>query len=170
MNGKVFLTPGGFRRLQRRLEDALAAYKAITDDNPAAAESGDSSVWHDNFAFEENQRQMHMLGRQVHDLRRALATCVVVAPAGHVPDRVTFGVRVTYRTPGAVADQMCWIAGWGDGDPATGRVSYDSPLGRALLGAEVGDLRELRVGGTVRSLEVMDITAIAAAEDTCEVA
>jgi len=164
MNQTYYLTPGGRRRVQRRLAKALAAYKAVTDDNPEAMESGDTSVWHDNFAYEENQRQMHMLGRAVRDIRQLLATCTVVTPPVRTPDRVTLGTAVVFRAAGEMP-RRCWIAGWDDGDPAAGRVSYNSPLGRALMGAEPGDVRELRVEKTIRSVELLDIGAIDPSDD-----
>ncbi|GMV39011.1 MAG: hypothetical protein AMXMBFR64_07270 [Myxococcales bacterium] len=160
---RITLTPGGVRRLQRRLADARAAYRATCDDNPAAAEAGDSSVWHDNFAYEENQRRMHWQARQVRDLEGLLGRAAVVQPVPEAPICVTVGSRVIFSTDGE--PQTVWIAGWDDGDPARGRVSYNSPLGRALIGAEVGEVRELRVGSAVREIEVVHIDVTAAEDD-----
>jgi transcription elongation factor GreA len=149
----VILTPGGHARLLARIAAARAAYKAICDDNPAALESGDSSGWHDNFAFEENQRQMHKLARLVRDLEAMAARVTVVPVLTDAPDTVVIGASVTWSTLGGER-RSAWIAGHGDGDPSAGRISYDSPLGRQLLGAEVGDQRSVELGGRAVEIEV----------------
>lgn len=167
MNPRLYLTPGGAERLRRRVAAARAAYQAVVDDNPAALESGDTSGWHDNFAFEENQRQMHQLGRQVRELETLLGRATVVPLPRHPPERVILGSRVTWSYAGEEQARTCWISGWDDGDPDRGRVSYNSPLGAALVGAEPGEDRELRGVGAARRIEVLDVAVVDPTEDTC---
>ena len=149
-------TPGGFRRLQRRIAEARAAWKAVCDDNPAALESGDTSGWHDNFAFEDNLRQLHQLGRRVRDLERVAGLAEIVPPLRAAPERVVVGATVRLAEDDG-DERLVWIAGYDDGDPPAGRISYNSPLGRVLIGAEAGDVRVLRVEGRERRLEVVDL-------------
>lgn len=167
MTSRLYLTPGGAVRLRNRVAAARAAYQAIVDDNPAALESGDTSGWHDNFAFEENQRQMHQLGRQVRELETLLGRATVVPLPRQQPERVILGSRVTWAYVGDEAPRTCWVAGWDDGDPDRGRVSYNSPLGSALVGAEPGDEREVRVAGAPRPIEILDVALVNPAEDEC---
>ncbi|MFZ5476825.1 MAG: GreA/GreB family elongation factor [Myxococcota bacterium] len=163
MSQRYVYTPGGIARLRARIAAARQAYKAVCDDNPAALESGDTSGWHDNFAFEENQRQMHQLARHVRELEQIAAVAEVVPVPRAEPERVVLGTRVVYEVDGEV--RAGWIAGWDDGDPDRGRISYNSPVGRALVGAEPGDVRELRVAGTTRRLEVVEVGCLR--EDEC---
>ncbi len=148
------LTPCGYARLQDRIQTVRRAYKAVCDDNPAALESGDSSGWHDNFAFEENQRQMHQLARRIVELEAALGRIQVIAPLERAPDRVVVGATVTWQVDDE-APRTAWIAGWEDGDPVAGRLSVDSPLARVLLGAGVGEVRQAQLGGRLRDVEVL---------------
>lgn len=138
----LYTTPAGARRLRFRLSEALARYDEVVAGNPEAAESGDNCVWHDNFAYEESQRQMHALGRRVRDLRHVISRTVVVSPPP-APERVGVGTRVELVFPETGATESWVIAGHEDGDPKAGRLSYTSPLGHALLGAEVGDERRI---------------------------
>ncbi len=158
---RYFFTPRGFERLRARVAEARGAYKAICNNNPEAREAGDSSVWHDNFAFEENQRQMHQLSRRVRDLEHVLNNADVVGPDAKV-HHVSVGARVRYQSNEG-EERTVLIAGWDDGDPAAQRVSYNSPLGAALVGAAVGDEREVVLGGRTRTLEIL---AIHVGEDT----
>jgi transcription elongation GreA/GreB family factor len=167
---RQYLTPGGAERLRRRIAAARAAYQAVVDDNPAALESGDTSGWHDNFAFEENQRQMHQLARQVRELETLLGQINVVPVPKAVDERVILGSRVRWRFLEESVERTCWISGWDDGEPDRGRVSYNSPLGAALVGAEPGEEREVRLAGSVRKIEVIEVEPIDPREDACPAA
>ena len=138
----AFTTPAGQRRLLQRLQSALAAYDAIVATNPEAADAGDNCVWHDNFAYEENQRRMHSAARTVRDLRLLVSRVQTVA-VPQAPDRVGLGVRVeiAHEESGAIEEWL--ISGIEDGDLGAGRISYTAPFARALLGAEEGDTREV---------------------------
>jgi transcription elongation GreA/GreB family factor len=156
---RVVLTPGGKRRLAARLDAVRAEFDAVVADMPAALESGDTSGWHDNFAFEDNQRRQHQLAHRIRDLERVLDSAELIEPWEDTPERVFVGVSVTYRFTDDPADtaRRVWIAGFEDGDPAEGRVSYDSPLGRALVGAAEGDERVVRIGEQKRHIEVLEL-------------
>ena len=152
----LFTTQAGLRRTRERLAQARAAYDAVTASNPEANEAGDSSVWHDNFAYEENQRQMHQLARRVRDLGQVLARMTVVGvEAEPAVVGVGCGVEVLESSTGRTLRYV--IAGYDDGDLRDGRVAYNSPLGEALLGAAPGDVREVRCAGGEREVEVLAI-------------
>jgi len=158
MSDRYVYTPGGIRRLNARIHRARAAYQEVCDDNPAALESGDTSGWHDNFAFEENQRKMHQLARRVRDLERIQAVAEEVPVLTGEPECAWLGASVTWCFADSPDDERTvWIAGWEDGEPALGRVSYNSPLGAALVGSQEGDERELVIGGTKRRIEVLEV-------------
>lgn len=161
---RFYLTPGGAARLRARIANARAAYQAIVADNPAALESGDTSGWHDNFAFEENQRQMHRISRLVTELERTFGQATLI-PLPRKVETAVIGTRVEWKFLDEDKLQTCWIAGWDDGDPDEGRVSYNSPLGKAIVGAEIGEERSVELGKTRRMLEVVSIAPISAQED-----
>lgn len=76
------------------------------------------------------------------------------------------GASVVLQYEDEEGPRRVWIAGWDDGNPTRGRVSYNSPLGTALIGAEPGDEREVRVEKVVRRLEVLEVGPTPA-EDAC---
>lgn len=156
---RIVLTPGGKRRLSARLATVRAEFDAVVADMPDALESGDTSGWHDNFAFEDNQRKQGLLVQRIRDLERVVDQAEVVPPWTEAPAKVFVGVTVTWRFDDDPADveRTMWIAGFEDGDPSEGRVSYDSPLGRVLLGAEEGDVRSVRIAGRTRQVEVLEL-------------
>jgi transcription elongation factor GreA len=155
----VFLTQAGVHRLRGRIAEARAAYLAVCADNEAASQAGDSSVWHDNFAYEENQRQMHRLARRVRDLEEMLGRAKVVPACSKAPSRVQLGAQVRLRYLDEERETTLYIAGYDDGDPQAGRISYTAPLALRVVGAEPGEVRTLREGGRSRQLEIVELLA-----------
>jgi transcription elongation GreA/GreB family factor len=140
---------------RRRRGEICLHYRPAS--NPEAAEAGDSSVWHDNFAYEENQRQMHQWAHRVRDLRLFLSNVELVEPPAR-PEAVTIGCAVEVVDSATGRTSRYLIAGCDDGDLKAGRLSCNSPVGLALLGARVGESREVRSGGRERQLDVLTVT------------
>jgi transcription elongation GreA/GreB family factor len=156
-----YLTRAGLHRLRGRIAEARAEYAAVCAGNEEAAGAGDSSVWHDNFAYEENQRQMHRLARRVRDLEEQLAAAEIVPACASAPDTVRIGARVRVRYSGSddegEREATYYIAGFDDGDPSEGRISYTAPLAARLIGAEVGDVRAVPERAGSREVEVVEL-------------
>ena len=161
---KFLTTKAGYARAQARLRSALDDFHAVCDTNAEAAGAGDSSVWHDNFAYEENQRQMRQLSLRVSELRRILGNLQVVGVPRN-PSRVQVGCVVSFRDSDNGREWTFAVAGFDDGDPARGRVSYTSPLMRELMGAAVGDERTVNMGGEEKTVAILSISADVSGED-----
>jgi transcription elongation GreA/GreB family factor len=98
-------TAAGQQRTASRLNKVRDAYDAVCASNGAAAEAGDNSVWHDNFDYEENQRQMHQLARRFRDLEDAMRRMEVVA-APSDPTKVCFGCVVIVETADGRSERL----------------------------------------------------------------
>lgn len=160
---RIVTTRPGLARLQQRLQDTRARYDAVCASNEDAAGAGDSSVWHDNFAYEDNQRQMHQLARRVRDLMHVLS----VAELAHTPNpprRVCLGCAVTVLDLEDDTEQRYVIGGWEDSDAALNRIAYNTPLASALIGAEEGDERPCPGARGPRTVEIIEITLAAPEE------
>ena len=148
-------TPGGYDRLHQLLIDTRTRFYEVCQDNEDANGSGDSSVWHDNFAYEENQRQMQALSTKVIQLERLLADMSVDTIPVVEPKTVILGSLVTVMMN--EQKRTFFICGHQDGDIAHERISYDSPLGRVLMGLEVEDEVTIRLGGKSMEIEILSI-------------
>lgn len=152
---RPYYTRSGYERLLARIVRAREDYLEVCRSNEEAAGAGDSSVWHDNFAYEENQRRMHQLATRVRELEDLARRARIVD--GARPESVAIGCRVRVRIDDE--REVSWaIAGYDDGDPELGRISYVSPLGRALIGATRGEIVDATIDKRVRELEVLEIS------------
>lgn len=95
--------------------------------------------------------------RDIRYLEARLKSALLVDPAGHPPGTVAFGHRVTVADPEGV--ETTWeITGEDEADASLHRIAPQSPLARALIGAEVGDLVVWRRPSGAVELEITAIT------------
>lgn len=160
----LYTTPGGYRRLLDKINAALADYDRVVAGNEDAAGAGDSSVWHDNFAYEEAQRQMHKLAARVTELKDVRVRLTVIdLPKAPLTVGVGAVVTIEDQESGQVSRYM--IAGYEDGDPVRERLSYTAPLAKSLLGASAGDIRPFSLNNRVREFAILAIDAVTGGED-----
>jgi len=100
------------------------------------------------------EEEAKKLKRELRYWRTRLAT----AELRPVPDgeSVAFGSRVTYRLNGA--DKQVDIVGDDEAEPHEGRVSFSSPLARAIMDAEAGE--RVDFGGKAEAIEIRTISQI----------
>ena len=71
-------------------------------------------------------------------------------------DRIFFGAIVTYVDE-EDRERKVVLVGQDETDPSEGRISWDSPIGRALRGAKAGDLRRVMLPAGEQELEVLKV-------------
>ncbi len=94
--------------------------------------------------------------RDIRYLQARLATALAVDPAAQPTDRVAFAARVTVADA-AGAEARYEITGEDEADAPIDRITPQSPLARALMGARVGDIVEWRKPSGREDLEVLAI-------------
>ena len=118
-----YVTPHGLHLLEERLADAQRrqADLAATPDDPVT------------------QLALAAVGREIRYLEARLERAQLVDPAQHPDDEITFGAVVDVRDPEGGHRRVA-IVGEDEADAEQGKVSWVSPLARALIGAGVGDI------------------------------
>jgi len=152
---KNYITPAGFARLaaERKRLVELERPEVVRTVSWAAA-NGDRS---ENGDYLYGKKRLREIDRRVRFLIKRLESAVVVDNAGRDDDRVYFGACVRVRTPGG-AERSVAIVGADEVDASRGRVSWISPIARALLKARAGDVVTLRTPAGDEALEVLDVT------------
>lgn len=131
-----YLTPEGHQRLRDEFRQLLEVErpKIVASVNAAAA-MGDRS---ENADYIYGKRRLREIDRRLRFLQKRLENVEIVDPSSVDTSKVSFGVFVT------VVDEdgksaLFQIVGEDEIDPKAGRITFSSPLGRALLGKKVGD-------------------------------
>ncbi len=149
--GRNYITPAGFRKLQTEFEELrFKTRREVVQKLAEAAAEGDRS---ENAEYIYRKKQLREIDRRIRFLVRRMSLADVIDPRQHSGDRVRFGVIVTLEdeTGKRVRYQ---IVGEDESEPREGKISWSSPLGRALVGKEVGDVATLRVAAGERELSI----------------
>ena len=102
-------------------------------------------------------KRLREIDRRIRFLTKRLDCAVVVDPSRQENrDQVFFGASVTYLRNGQ-SEETVTIVGIDEVDPAAGRVSWISPVAKALIKAREGDMVSLRTPGGVDELEVLAV-------------
>ena len=152
---KNYMTPQGYARLKSEFTQLLDAERPeLVKVISWAASNGDRS---ENGDYIYGKKRLREIDRRIHYLTRRLDAAVVVDPAGRgETEQIFFGATVTYATR---SGEECTVSivGMDEVDPGRGRVSWISPIAKALLRRQPGDLVRLVTPGGDEELEVIEV-------------
>jgi len=101
------------------------------------------------------------IDRRIRYLTKRLDSAVVVDPAEREEtDQIFFGATIVYAGADG-AERTISIVGLDEVDPQRGRVSWISPIAKALLRKRAGDLVRLATPGGVEEIEILDVRYMA---------
>jgi transcription elongation factor GreB len=149
------ITPAGYRRLREEYEALFGVERPkLLETITWAAANGDRS---ENADYQYGRRRLREVDRRINFLARRMKAAKVTDPAAQ-PDtgRAWFGATVTLADEDD-ARRTVTLVGEDEADAAAGRISWHSPLARALRGAAVGDVRRVILPAGEREYEVVAI-------------
>ena len=148
-----YMTPGGFARLRRELDTLVAKERPELVATVAwAAGNGDRS---ENGDYIYGKKRLREIDRRLRFLDKRLSIAEVVDPSAQKNrSRVFFGASVTYARED---DSEVTVAIVGIDETDTGRISWISPVARALMGKSIGDTATVP---TPKGAETIEIVAI----------
>lgn len=152
---KNYIRPEGHQRLKDEL------LQLIDIDRPEvvrivswAASNGDRS---ENGDYIYGKRRLREIDRRIRFLTKRLDLAEVFDPSVHYGrGQIFFGATVTYEI-GSGERQTVTIVGVDEIDPLQGKISWISPVARALTKAQVGDLVALKTPAGAETLEILDV-------------
>ena len=138
---RVPMLAEGYEKLTANLQALRQERPKIVDAIEEARAHGDLSENAEYHAAKERQGQVEA---QIAELEDRVSRAQIIDPASLSGDRIVFGATVTVLDDGE-KPQRYQIVGQTEADARHGRISYDSPLGRALIGKQVGEEVEVTV-------------------------
>ncbi|MDH4174519.1 MAG: transcription elongation factor GreB [Betaproteobacteria bacterium] len=152
---KNYITPAGFARLKAELKRLVEIERPeVVRTVSWAASNGDRS---ENGDYLYGKKRLREIDRRVRQLIKRLESASVVDNSDRDAEQVFFGAtaRVRSRSGG---ERSVTIVGADEVDTARGRVSWISPVAKALLKARVGDVVTLATPAGVEQLEILDVS------------
>jgi transcription elongation factor GreB len=152
--GKNYITPEGFQRLQAERKRLVEVERPeVVKVVSWAASLGDRS---ENADYKYGKRRLREIDRRVRFLIKRLEAAEIVHSSGRDSDQAFFGAQVRVR--GRDGEQALRIVGVDEVDPAQGRISWVSPVAKALLKRRAGDTVTVRTPAGEEELEILEIT------------
>lgn len=157
MRKSIPITADGLQKLRDELDDlktrqrpeAAARIQQVLEDSPGARSEGEG---------EETKAEQGLIEGRIRALEAMISNSELIdEKLAAKSDTVTLGATVTVRPARRRTDRKYKIVGSAEVDPSNGRVSGDSPVGQALLGAKVGDTVEVQAPAGVVKLHVRAI-------------
>ena len=132
-----YLTPEGKARLEAELDTLINVKRpALADQLREAIEAGDIS---ESAAYEDAKHQQGMLEGRILDLQQILRSAQLIEEAPEGPAQtVGLGAMVTVVGEEGREEQYR-LVGSAEARAGDGRISYESPMGKALMGRKAGD-------------------------------
>ncbi len=131
----------GYEQLTRELKALREERPRIVEAIEEARAHGDLSENAEYHSAKERQGQIEM---SIADLEDRVSRAQIIDPASLSGDRIVFGATVTLLDDKEKPIRY-QIVGMTEADAKVGRISYNSPLGRALIGRKVEDEIEVTV-------------------------
>ncbi|MEM8827028.1 MAG: transcription elongation factor GreB [Pseudomonadota bacterium] len=153
---KNYITPEGHQRLKDELRHLTSVERPKMVEVVAwAASNGDRS---ENGDYIYGKKRLREIDRRTRFLMKRLEIAEVVDPGRQTTrDRVFFGATVTYADP-RDEERRVRIVGVDEARQDHGEISWVSPVARALMRAEVGDVVNVRTPAGLEEIEVISIS------------
>ena len=153
----IFLTKEGKTKLEGELSQLLNVKRPeIAEQIRQAKEAGDIS---ENAAYEDAKHQQGMIEGRIQELEYMLKHAQMIDEGQHsASDGVQIGCKVTVLDADG-REERYFLVGSAEAQPGAGRISNESPMGKALLGHRIGDAIEVptpsgaRLKFTVKAIE-----------------
>lgn len=152
---KNYMTPAGHARMQAELSQLVRKERPeVVNIVSWAAGNGDRS---ENGDYIYGKKRLREIDRRIRFLSKRLENALVVDPLDQDnTDIVFFGATVSILDENGTETRYS-IVGLDETDPSRGRISWISPLARALLKTRIGDNVRFPAPGGLRELEIINI-------------
>ena len=148
-----YISAEGLEKLKQELQEFKTTKRTdIATRLEHAKSHGDLS---ENAEYQETKEEQSLLERQIIELEEMIRNAVVINANYHT-DYVVVGSMVRVRSK--LGEEKYRIVGSEEANPAEGKISNESPLGKGFLNRRKGDKVEIKTPGGVAEYEVLEIT------------
>lgn len=153
MNQPTYLTPEGEAKLRAELEELKGPRRdELSQRLRSAIQMGDLS---ENADYHKAKEDQGFLEGRIKEIEAVLRDAVIIEKSTNT-SVVSMGDRVTIQEEGFPPESY-HIVGAKEADPSNGRISNESPIGRAIMDRKVGDVVEADTPGGKMKFKILKI-------------
>lgn len=156
MNKPVFLTKKGYEKLEKELEHLKTVKrKEVSETIKVALSFGDLS---ENSEYDEAKNQQAIVESKILQIEHELKNATIIDESSINTDLISMGSKVKVKDIDFDEEENFNIVSSIEVDPINGKISDESPVGKALIGKRVGDVVEVQLpDDVVIKYEVLSI-------------
>ncbi|MFQ9908708.1 MAG: transcription elongation factor GreA [Acutalibacter sp.] len=155
MAKQVLVTDEGLKKLEAELEELKSVKrKEIADKIKVALSFGDLS---ENSEYDEAKNEQAIVDARIATLEQMLKNVKVLDEADLSSDMVHVGSRVKVYDMEFEEEVLYQVVGSTESDPVQGKISDESPVGKALLGHKAGDIVEVETPSGSAKYEILEL-------------
>jgi transcription elongation factor GreA len=152
MNQQIYLTPEGAAKLREELKELTGPRREeLSQRLRAAIQMGDLS---ENADYHKAKEDQAFLEGRIQDIEAVLRTAVIVEKTQS--DVVAVGSTVTVQEED-FDPETYHVVGAKEADPRNGKISNESPIGRALMDHKVGDMVEAETPSGKLKIKILKV-------------
>ena len=156
MSEVSYYTPEGFQRLKEELEHLENVERPrVTQEIADAREKGDLSENAEYHAAKEEQSYLEL---KIAKLKQVFSGARIIDESQLDMSKVLVLSKVKIRNTANNMEFKYTLVADSESDLKTGKLSVNSPIGKGLLGKEVGDVAEIQVPNGTMTFEIIDIS------------
>jgi transcription elongation factor GreA len=152
---KIPITPDGYQKLQEKLKRLLKVERPQNIKAIAEARShGDLS---ENAEYHATKERQSFIEGRIQEIQTKLALAHVIDPSKILQDKIAFGAKVKVLDVNIDKEKIFTLVGSDETDVKNGKISINSPVGRALIGKSIGDIVTVKVPARTIEYEILEI-------------
>lgn len=154
MNETEFLTPEGFKKLEEELEFLRTKRRAeVAQRLHEAMEEGETE---ENPEYEDAKNEQAFVEGRILTIETILGNAKLIEAKGPA-NEVRLGSKVTVTEVGQQDKEHYVLVGSAEADPSNGRISNESPMGKAILGKKLHDIVSVQTPDGVMKFKIVHI-------------
>lgn len=154
MKKQFHLTQSGVDQLKKEHDELVAQRVTIADRIKQARELGDLS---ENAEYQTAREEQDRLEARIGELEHVLQNLQIIKKP-RADGQIRLGSTVKLQATRGKNEQVFQIVGTLEADPLNGKISDESPIGKALMGKKAGDRVEIKTNSHTTAFHVMAIS------------
>jgi len=148
----LYISRAGLEEIKKELAELLEERKEITATIKEAREFGDLS---ENAEYQEAKNKQSFIEGRIVEIESMMKVAKVINDNNRTNGRVALGSTVKVEVNGQIREFV--ITGSNESNPAEGRISNESPIGRALIGQKKGDTVDVTTPEGTKQYRILEV-------------
>jgi transcription elongation factor GreA len=156
MDKIIYLTPEGLQNLKDEL--TFLKFTEMPDITKRIAEARDKGDLSENAEYHAAKEEQVRVNNKIQELQITLANARILDERNLDTSKVLIFSSVKIKNIDNNMEFNYTLVSASEADPMGGKISVDSPIGKGLLGKEVGDIAEIQVPAGIMKFEILEIS------------